>query len=219
MDNVIQIWLTINHAVQKSFNVLLQLSSQQLQLPPECQASMATTLPAGILTTHHPPLITSTLSSTTVPSTTPMPLYLDDTSAIDDYSYFTQTDDYKYFGTDRESTTTPTTMTEASRRNSEAIDYWVDLGEDLGESSGKPNQSHSQRDVEPLKNPLEENEDEVIFAEPARFETRGPSSISTGNPTSSPPSPETSQVTRAPVPLNSGNFATFYSLLLFFCFL
>ena len=172
---------------------------------------MATTLPAGILTTHHPPLVTTSSTSTTVSSTTPMPLYMEDSSTVDDYSYFTQTDDYKYFGIDKEATTT-----EAARTETGSIDYWVDLGEEPVESLEKPNQSHSQRHVEPPKEDIEETEEEILFAEPARFETRESSTTTTARTTTVS---EASQITRAPVPLNSGNFITFYSLLLFFCFL
>uniref|UniRef100_A0AC34Q9A3 Chondroitin proteoglycan 4 domain-containing protein n=1 Tax=Panagrolaimus sp. JU765 TaxID=591449 RepID=A0AC34Q9A3_9BILA len=87
-----EVWLRLNHAIQKSFNVLLQLSAQHLRLPNECELTMATTLPAGILSTASP--ILSTVSTTTTtempPETTttpsPTPLYHDDKSTADDYT-------------------------------------------------------------------------------------------------------------------------------------
>uniref|UniRef100_A0A914NYQ1 Uncharacterized protein n=1 Tax=Panagrolaimus davidi TaxID=227884 RepID=A0A914NYQ1_9BILA len=156
------LWLKINNSIQQSFNFLLQISSQHLRLPPECQESMATTLPNGILTTHSPPESTPKLIGGSMPmllqpkplspptintdisTSTLSTLYQisdsSESSVSDDYSYFQQTDDYKYFGKDRIKTTKmpltiPTNLPKLDDESFEnnGLDYWIDLEEDEDE--------------------------------------------------------------------------------------
>uniref|UniRef100_A0A914XZA3 Uncharacterized protein n=1 Tax=Panagrolaimus superbus TaxID=310955 RepID=A0A914XZA3_9BILA len=172
------LWLKINNSIQQSFNFLLQISSQHLRLPPECQESMATTVPMGILTTLSPPPLTPKLIGGSMPMLLqppppPKPLSSPTTSMLststlsslyqisdssessisDDYSYFQQTDDYKYFGKDRLNPTTvsslpltiPTNLPKLddSFDDNDGFDYWIDL--DVADSKAQQQQQKNDQ--------------------------------------------------------------------------
>uniref|UniRef100_A0A7E4ZQZ3 DUF19 domain-containing protein n=1 Tax=Panagrellus redivivus TaxID=6233 RepID=A0A7E4ZQZ3_PANRE len=165
-----EVWLRVNNAIQKSYNTILQLSSQHLRLPPECQNTMATTVPAGIGTTLMPPITTkppptrpprpTTISPIPIPTTqapfydwratlsTLVPPVGDDSSGMDDYSYFQQTDDYKYFGKQKTTENDASNGLESTSATTPSLDYWIDLDGAENQESGRTGAGHSQRNVD-----------------------------------------------------------------------